>query len=660
MIFLSELVTLRYKCSGIKLTLKNGVLPRVPPLFAPSGRGMRAAGRSRRIARRGLEYVSNVEGAAHMKIGIDFGSTYSTVSKYNEFIDNVEAITFSEGDPASIPSVVSISKKGQVTCGKGAKDQAGKKTVRIFEAFKMLLTETDQTMLRLRGYDSTFTPREITKYFLKSILHGVLDRESHLKSTSHGVSGRGSHDRFEDLVICVPEIWSKNVTTLDGRLILRELLKNDIDIPIDHVRIVTEPEAASAFFAYNYEKETGKIFNGHLLLIDYGGGTLDITLTEVSSDGRGAMEIGYREGGGAGENHPDQMGGAIGSAGIAYMQSVVLHAIRDSGAVGPAEIPDYSGPEFVSAVRDLESQLKSSERIRDIEDVFGSFGSFKKMNKILKEEPLEFISLEYEGEEVPVSYQHLFLAYRETIEKVLDDQMREIVPKVESHIGMDPRQPEAGVRDDFKIALVGGFGSFFLVKQQIAEIFKLNPNPNIDLRTKNIAADKREQAISLGAALLAEGKVTLQKTSRYSIGLCSRNEKGAVEKIFYGIKYHQTIQPGRPYFLLKEEGAADVPDNRVVWGALHGNIRSFAIEFTERLNCGGLMDVKPEILERLRQLPEVGFWNCGFSMDENDVVSFHLIPYAISGMPAQSAGIVIQLESYSKMFDLTAVREVTI
>lgn len=581
-----------------------------------------------------------------MKIGIDFGSTYSTISKYNEVVDNVEAITFSEGDPASIPSVVSISKKGQITCGKGAKDQAGKKTVRIFEAFKMLLTETDQKMLSLRGYNEEYTPREITKYFLSSILHGVLRREG--------------QDCFEDLVICVPEIWSKNITTLDGRLILREILKNDMDIPVGHVRIVTEPEAASAFFAYNYEKETGKVFNGHLLLIDYGGGTLDLTLTEVSSNGRGTMEIGYREGGGAGENHPDQTGaGTIGSAGIAYMQSVVLHAIRDSGIMGPDEIPDYSGPDFVSAVRDLESQLKSAERIRNIEDVFGGFGSFRKMNKILREEPIEFISLEYDGEEVPVSYQHLFLAYQETIEHVLSAQIQKIVPKVESHIGVDPRQPEAGVRDDFKIALVGGFGSFFLVKQQIAEIFKLNPNPKIDLRTKNIAADKREQAISLGAALLAEGKVILQKTSRYSIGLCSRNDKGAVEKIFYGIKYHQTIQPNKPYFLLKEEGIADVPDNRVVWGALHGNIKSFAIEFTERLNCGGLMDVRSEILDRLKKLPEIGFWNCGFSMDENDVVSFHLVPYSIPGMPGQSP-IVIQLESYSKMFDLTAVKEVTL
>ena len=61
-----------------------------------------------------------------MKIGIDFGSTYSAVSKYDEILNHVTAITFSEGEPASIPSVVSVSKKGQITCGKGAKDQIGR------------------------------------------------------------------------------------------------------------------------------------------------------------------------------------------------------------------------------------------------------------------------------------------------------------------------------------------------------------------------------------------------------------------------------------------------------------------------------------------------------------------------------------------------------
>lgn len=584
------------------------------------------------------------------KIGIDFGSTYSVVSKYNPVTNNVEAITFSEGEPASIPSVVSVSKKGQITSGKGAKDQAGKKTVRIFEGFKILLTETSREMLKKRGYDDHYSPHEITKQFLESTLKGVLAREG--------------GDSFETVVICVPEIWGKNLTTLDGRMILREILRKEISIPVEHVQVVTEPEAASAFFAYNYEKETGKNFNGHLLLIDYGGGTLDITLTEVFSDGHGKMEIGYREGGGAGENHPDSEGhGAIGSAGIAYMQTVVVNSLREAGILQEGNYPEYTSPDFIAAVRDLESQLKSVERIHDIEDVFGSYGSYRDIKSILDDDLGDdnfFASLEYEGEEVPVTFQQLYRSYQEAIEPVLDQQIREINGKVREHIGADPCDPAAGMRDDFKIALVGGFGSFFLVKQQLAEIYRLDANADIDLRTKNISADKREQAISLGAALLSAGRVVLQKTARYSIGLCTKDKTGNVSNLYYGIKYHQNIEPGKPYFLLRPGATKDEPDQRATWASLYGNIESFVIEFSDRLDHGGLMDVKPEILQRLKKLPVDGFWCCGFSMDESDVVSFHVVPRPIPGLNVPHKGIVIQLDSYTRMFDLSAVKEVSV
>lgn len=580
-----------------------------------------------------------------MKIGVDFGSTYSTVSKYSPSTDNVEAITLSEGAPASIPSVVSLSKKGVVTCGTGAKEQVGKRTVRIFQAFKMLLNEPNQEMLRRRGYDDSCTPRFITKNFLESILHGILHRE-----------GRES---IENLVICVPEIWGKKLNTLDGRVILRDVLKKDIDVPVHHIQVVTEPEAASAFIAYNYEKETHKSFNGHLLLVDYGGGTLDLTLTQVTSSGNGAMEIGYREGGGAGENHPNNRGsGAIGKAGIAFMQGVVLQALRDQGILEDSDSVDYTDPEFVAAVKDLESQMKSAERIQDIEDLFEEFGSYRNIKKILNEDPIDFISLEYDGEEVSVTYQHLYLAYRDIIEGVLEEEIRKINALVAPHIGEDPCSPTSGMGDDFKIAMVGGFCAFYLVKKQIAEIYNLDPNSTIDLRVKNVSADKQEQAISLGAALLAAGKVVLQKTARYSIGIYSNGSDGT-PRLYYGIKYHQTVEPGKPYFLCRNEDQPDEPSNRVTYGGLNGNIKSFAIEFSDRRDHGGLMKLKPEMLERLQRLPEHNYWNLGFSVDESDVISFHIVPRFMLGIHSGEESIVIPLDSYSRMFDLTDVKEVT-
>ena len=589
-----------------------------------------------------------------MKIGIDFGSTYSVISAYNDAEERVEILTLAEDDSASIPSVVSVNRNGKVTCGKGAKEQMGKRSVRLFEAFKMLLPETNTDMLRKRGYDDIYSPRRVTKDYLESVLHGILNRYG--------------GDKFEDVVICVPEIWGKNLRTLDGRSILREILTgkdssgteiaDGIDIPVGAVRVVTEPEAASAFFAYNYEKETGKNFNGHLLLIDYGGGTLDITLTEVNSERQGVMEIGYREGGGAGENHPDSGGdGTIGSAGIAFMQDVVKNAIRNSGIVAEDEYIGYTSPGFASAVRDLESQLKAPDRIKEIEDTFGEYGSYyQDYEAILEEDPIEFYEIEYNDEPIAVTYQQLYASYKNVIEGVLNEQIKQINKKVSEHLGSDPTQPEAGVRNDFKIALVGGFGSFYLVKKQIEEIYNIDLNDKLDMRTKNIAANKREQAISLGAALIAAGKIDLQKTARYSIGIYAPRSDGVYE-LHYGIKYHQTIEPGRPYFICNSDTDSDIPANRSTYGRLNGEIKNFAIEFTERTNHGGLMVLKREMLEQLKALPEHGFWNCGFSMDESDIVSFHVVPsHMMKGKNVKP--LVIPLGSYSKMFDLTDVKEI--
>ncbi len=159
-----------------------------------------------------------------MRIGIDFGSTYSTVARFNPVSQNVEALTFSEGEPASIPSVVSISGRSSlITCGKGAKDLIGRPKTRIFEAFKMLLTQADPDMLKSRGYDAVYSPRTITKCFLESILKNTLRRFDETE--------------FEDLVICVPEIWRNKLNTQDGRVILRDVLHeiSESGIPIVNV-----------------------------------------------------------------------------------------------------------------------------------------------------------------------------------------------------------------------------------------------------------------------------------------------------------------------------------------------------------------------------------------------------------------------------------------
>lgn len=574
-----------------------------------------------------------------MKIGIDFGSTYSTVSVFEEKENALKTLTLVEGESASIPSVVAIANKtNKVTCGHAAKNLAGKKTVKVYEVFKMLLNENDKDLLMSKGYDSVNTPQKITTLFFNSVLDGVMKRYNASK--------------FESVCICIPEVWENNALTLDGRSILINILEEKVNAKIDGVKVVTEPEAASAYYAYQYSKEVNAGFNGHILLIDFGGGTLDITLTEVVSSRNDRMEIAFKESCGVGENHLDTNGKIkIGDAGVAFFQQVIFLALLDAGIITNAKELDYSSAELQSFFKDLESQAKSNESMNEIEDIFGSFGTdFSSISAILEEEPIIFSTFEYDGNEVDVTYQHLYKAYSKVIEKVLNDELVKIKPKIIRHIGEDPCAPESGKNDRFKIAIVGGFGSFYLVKKQIADFFCLD-DEKIDMRTQHINAEKKELAISLGAALIVSEKVVLQKTARFAIGLMDSN--GKVEKPKFAIKYHQVLEPDVPCFINGSNGKP------LSYACLCGNIDKFAVSFSESPNSYTPLKIKKSVIEKLdNELKKdvYGVWNCGFSIDKQEIITFHLIPSVIKGTRANCKEHKIKLKSYKELFDMTEIK----
>ena len=578
-----------------------------------------------------------------MKIGIDFGSTYSAFSAYYPNKDEVKTIKVDPTGPETIPTVVSISRKGKVSFGASAKKRIGNHSERSFEAFKMLLNEPDPRVLTERGYDDTYTPRTAAKIFLESALRQLL--ENYRSS---------SDDHFEEVVICVPEVWCNNARTQDGRSILRDIIQNEIDVPVGSVRVVTEPEAASAFFAYHYEQETKKIFNGHLLLIDFGGGTLDLTLTEVKSQGQGDMEISYRAGGGAGENHD----GNVGVAGIAFMQRVIALAMQKIGAVESISEVDYRDEAFLQAVNQLEEELKYSQM--DVEDFFrGTADTYSGISRIGEEEDDELTCLKYNGEPMPITYLDLFRAYQQVIEATVREQVGLINRQVKDRIGVDPCSVSAGERDDFKIALVGGFNSFCLVKMQLAEIYNLDANNAADLRIRNINVENKELAISLGAALLAAGRVRQKRVARFSIGLYTASIDG-VFRANYAIHYLQDLEPEKTYYILHNPKEPDTPKNRKLFACLHKNLEVFVFNFTDDPALAGRMRLKPLMIKKLEQLPQDGFWNCGFSIDNSEVIRFHALPAAIGRNSGHQQEIMIPLDDYIGMFELSEVGEVQI
>ena len=112
--------------------------------------------------------------------------------------------------------------------------------------------------------------------------------------------------------------------------------------------------------------------------------------------------------------------------------------------------------------------------------------------------------------------------------------------------------------------------------------------------------------------------------------------------------------------MLRKGEIEDIPVNRVTYSGLRRNIKKFIVGFSERLDRGFPMILKPEFLQRLEAVPAEGLWCLGFSMDENEVISFHVVSARTTlqnDMQNDNREIIIPLDSYANMFELTAGQE---
>ena len=553
-----------------------------------------------------------------INLGLDFGSTYTTVSIYREDTQTLETLILNQTLPF-IPSVAALMD-GQFEFGRAAKSLTGKKGARVFKAFKILLPETNPKKLAERGFDQMYTPEVIAKYFLENVLRQVLKNLN--------------ENEIETLVIGVPEIWNEGISTLDGRTMLRNICR-DMKF-VKEVKVVSEPAAASAFFAHNFFVTTGKKFEGKILLVDYGGGTLDITLTDVLSgtgpNGTNTVEIKVLERTGAGENEERE----VGKAGIVYMETVMEEAIKRSGILKDTKEFVYDG-KFYKAVDELEQQLQ--DRTQKIQDVFEEFGlDEEELNEI------RFVCIDYRDESVDVTYGLLLEVYNRVIRPVFDEKLRQMIAYMDEEgiQYMDRNQ------DIFKIALVGGFGNYYLVKKQLEDTFKFNA---YDKRRKNIILNKSdcEKAISLGAALLAAGIIGIRNTASYSIGVWAYNANKQVCPN-YAIRYKQDIVFDKVYF-----ARGSVDNEIIVIQAISGGFDRFLVNFGHHDKTAMVALAKEEFSRKLANVVQNQYHTAvvGFSLDSSGVVSLHIHDYDMLEGRIGEEDHVVELTRLGDLFEVT-------
>jgi molecular chaperone DnaK len=186
-------------------------------------------------------------------VGIDLGTTNSVVAT----LEGGEPTVIPNAEGArTTPSVVALSKTGEVLVGEVAKRQAVTNPDRTVRSVKRHMGESSW---RFRADGKEFSPQQISAFILQKLKR---DAEAYLG------------DQVTQAVITVPAYFD------DAQ---RQATKEAGEVAgLDVLRIINEPTAAS--LAYSLDKEQDET----ILVFDLGGGTFDVSLLDI---GEGVIEV---------------------------------------------------------------------------------------------------------------------------------------------------------------------------------------------------------------------------------------------------------------------------------------------------------------------------------------------------------------------------------
>jgi molecular chaperone DnaK (HSP70) len=195
-----------------------------------------------------------------MIYGIDLGTTYSCISRINEY-GKAEIIPNAEGDQTT-PSVVYFESPNSIIVGKQAKSSAKLFPDRCVSLVKRFMGNPDYTF-PIDG--KVFRPEEISSLILRKL---VKDASEYTR------------EEITDVVITCPAYFG---------IAEREATKKAGQLANLNVRFVlNEPTAAALTYGVERADQDQVV-----LVYDFGGGTFDITLIQITTD---AIKVVYTAG----------------------------------------------------------------------------------------------------------------------------------------------------------------------------------------------------------------------------------------------------------------------------------------------------------------------------------------------------------------------------
>ncbi len=413
------------------------------------------------------------------RIGLDFGTTNSILSYHDAESGMLRCFHHAAGDTDYVPTVIAYEMrrgmpsiligKAARLLGEGAEHVCGHFKLRLGKDFDALLPGKQKTA------------HEAASDYIRELLDAY----------------RAAGNPIDGMVMTIPDAWFRVQSHLSSREHLRQILA-EIGFPKGHYTFQSEPVAAAAYFCRQWETLRLEPYQGKLLVFDYGGGTLDVTLCRISDNGRTIQTLdNYGTG-------TEETGAENGCAGSAFLARAVELICADHSLS-----PDVRT--FALACMELEEHLISRKSAVD-----ELMEEYEISPEDAEDEPL--FTLSRLGD-CAVFCRHLYQAFQEINAPALLHALQQI------------NGADAFDLDTTKIIFVGGFCNFYCVTSAVRSFFH-SRSGTADPRFPEIFSNENSAlAIAKGAALLADGMQIVESVFPYEVGLiAARPDAGDPEK----------------------------------------------------------------------------------------------------------------------------------
>ena len=352
-------------------------------------------------------------------IGIDLGTSNSAAAVMMGGKPSI--ISAAEGTSVggkAFPSIVAFSKDGDLLVGEPARRQAVTNPNNTIVAAKRKMG----TEYEFSAGGKQYKPQQISAFILQKI-----------KKDAEAFTG----DKVEKAVITVPAYFDDNQ---------RQATKDAGTIAgLDVVRIINEPTAASLAFGLDKSKQDMKI-----MVFDFGGGTLDVTVMEM---GGGVFEVMSTSG-------DTQLGGTD-------MDKVLVDYVLD-------EFKKKEGD-------DLSSDSTAMTRIREAAEK-----AKIELSSVMETD----INLPFIAHDPSSGAKNLELRLtRAKLEELIGPVVEKCRPSVEKSLS----DAKLSASDVNRVVLVGGPTRIPLVRKFVAEVMGREPESGVDPM----------EAVAMGAAIQA-------------------------------------------------------------------------------------------------------------------------------------------------------------